>query len=157
MRWDDTTYSGDAYAVYSYAAVAADLEVDKTSFEVRVKKITTAQDIGRAINPLLAEGQVTGGVAQAVGWALYENVVMKNGRMANPQLTNYIIPTALDTPPMDVTLVEKPFSGGPFGAKGVGELPIDVPAPAIAAAIKQATGVLIPELPLLPETIHRHL
>ncbi len=157
VRWDDTTYSGDAYAVYSYAAVAADLEVDKTSFEVRVKKITTAQDIGRAINPLLAEGQVTGGVAQAVGWALYENVVMKNGRMANPQLTNYIIPTALDTPPMDVTLVEKPFSGGPFGAKGVGELPIDVPAPAIAAAIKQATGVLIPELPLLPETIHRHL
>lgn len=153
VHWDDKSYSGDAYAVYSYAAVAADIEVDKTSFEVRVRKITTAQDIGRAINPLLAAGQVTGGTAQAVGWALYENVVMKNGRMTNPQLTNYIIPTALDTPPMDVILVEKPFSGGPFGAKGVGEPPAVPGLAAVCNAIEAAVGVRISSVPVSPEAV----
>ena len=106
---------------------------------MRLRKITTAQDIGKAINPLLAEGQITGGTAQAVGYALYENVVMKNGAMANSQLTNYIIPTSLDTPPMDVSIIERPYSQGPFGAKGVGELPMDVPGSAIAAAVYHAT------------------
>ena len=153
IHWDDKTYQGDAYGVYSYAAMTADLEIDKTTFEVRVHKITTAQDIGKAINPALAEGQIIGGTAQGVGYALFENVVMKDGGMANPQLTNYIIPTSLDTPPMDVTVVERPYTHGPFGAKGVGELPMDVPGPSIAAAICRATGWWIPELPILPEKI----
>ncbi|OGR81970.1 MAG: hypothetical protein A3J74_01985 [Elusimicrobia bacterium RIFCSPHIGHO2_02_FULL_57_9] len=153
VHWDDKTYRGDAYGVYSYATVVADLEIDKTTFEVRVRKITTAQDIGKAINPLLAEGQIAGGTAQGVGYALYENVVMKGGVMANAQLTNYIIPTSLDTPPMDVVIIERPYSEGPFGAKGVGELPMDAPGPAIAAAIYQAAGLLISELPILPEKI----
>lgn len=155
IHWDDKTYKGDAYGVFSYAAMAADLEVDKTTFEVRIAKITTAQDIGKAINPMLAEGQIIGGTAQGVGYALFENVIMKNGAMANPQLTNYIIPTSLDTPPMDVVIVERPYIHGPYGAKGVGELPMDVPGPAIAAAIFHATGWLIPELPILPEKILR--
>ncbi|MBI4057491.1 MAG: xanthine dehydrogenase family protein [Elusimicrobia bacterium] len=155
IQWDDKTYKGDAYAVYSYACAVVDLEVDKLTYEVKIHKITTAQDIGKAIHPLLAEGQIMGGTAQAVGYALYENVVMKNGVMQNAQLTNYIIPTFMDTPPMDIEIVEKPYSHGPFGAKGVGELPMDVPAPAIAAAIHHATGLWIPELPILPEKIFK--
>jgi CO/xanthine dehydrogenase Mo-binding subunit len=153
MSWDDKTYRGDAYGVYSYAAFAADLEIDKATFEVRVNKITTAQDIGKALNPRLCEGQVIGGSTQGLGWALLEEPVYKDGVMINSQLTNYIIPTSLDTPPFDVTLVEKPYSRGPFGAKGVGELPMDVPAPAVAAAIKHATGRLIATIPITPERI----
>jgi CO/xanthine dehydrogenase Mo-binding subunit len=153
VNWDDATYTGDAYPVYSYGAAVAEVEIDRLTCEVRVLRITTAQDVGKAINPLLVEGQITGGTAQAVGYALHENVVFENGFMKNAQLTNYIIPTSLDTPPMDVIIVEKPYSRGPHGAKGVGELPMDVPAPALAAAVHQATGLWMTELPILPERI----
>lgn len=153
--WDDKTYRGDAYGVYSYAACAVDLEVDKTTYEVRVRRVFTAQDIGKAVNPLLAEGQIIGGTAQGLGYALLENVVYSGGAMQNGQLTNYIIPTSADAPPMEVDIVEKPYSRGPFGAKGVGELPLDVPGPAVAAAVRHATGLLIGELPILPEKILR--
>ena len=80
---------------------------------------------------MLAAGQIEGGTAQGLGWALLEEVVMRDGRMANSQLTNYIIPTTLDTPPIDVVMLENPYPHGPFGAKGVGEMPIDGPAPAV--------------------------
>lgn len=153
ITWDDATYKGDAYGVYSYGAVVVDLEIDKTTYEVKVNSLTTAQDIGRAINPLFVEGQIIGGTVQALGYALLEKPVYKNGVMINNQLTNYIIPTALDTPAMDVTIVEKPYSRGPFGAKGVGELPMDVPGPAVAAAVYHATGALLTELPILPERL----
>ena len=114
----------------------------------------TAQDVGKAINPLLVEGQIIGGTAQALGYALLENTVLDDrGVMQNAQFTNYIIPTTLDTPNMDVTIVEAPYSKGPFGAKGVGELPMDVPAPAVAAAIHDATGLFMTELPILPERL----
>jgi CO/xanthine dehydrogenase Mo-binding subunit len=155
--WDDATYKGDAYGVYSYGACAVELEIDKTTFEVRVLKLTTAQDIGKAIHPLLAEGQIMGGTTQGLGWALLEHPIYKDGVMVNSQFTNYIIPTALDTPPFDVHIVEKPYSRGPFGAKGVGELPMDVPAPAVAAAVRHATGALVTELPILPERIQAAL
>ena len=155
VQWDEDKYRGDAYGVYSYAAMVVDIEIDKLTYEVKIRKLTTAQDIGKAINPLLVEGQIIGGTAQALGYALLENAVYENGTMQNAQFTNYIIPTTLDTPPMIVDLIEKPYSRGPFGAKGVGELPFDVPAPAIAAAVLNATGLFIPELPLLPERICR--
>jgi CO/xanthine dehydrogenase Mo-binding subunit len=151
--WDEEAYRGDAYAVYSYAAAAVDLEVDKRTFEVTVRKVTTAQDIGKAINPLLVEGQIIGGTAQGLGYALLENVVYRQGLMQNAQLTNYIIPTSLDMPPMEVVLVEEPYSRGPGGAKGIGELPMDVPGPAVAAAVFHATGLFMPSLPILPERI----
>jgi CO/xanthine dehydrogenase Mo-binding subunit len=155
ISWDDRTYRGDAYPVYGYAAMVVELEVDKITFEVNIRSVVTAQDVGKAINPLLVEGQILGGTVQGIGYALLENVVFENGVMANAQFTNYTIPTALDTPPISVAIVEKPYSRGPFGAKGVGELPMDVPAPAVAAAIHQATGMLLTELPLLPERIAR--
>ncbi len=153
VNWDDKTYQGDAYGVYSYAAFAADLEIDKATYEVRVVKVTTAQDVGKALNPRLCEGQVIGGSTQGLGWALLEEPVYKDGVMINCQLTNYAIPTSLDAPSFDVVLVEKPYSRGPFGAKGVGELPMDVPGPAVAAAVKHATGRLLTTLPLTPERI----
>lgn len=153
IKWDDKTYKGDAYGVYGYAALAADIEIDKVTCEVRVHKITTAQDIGKAVNPLFAEGQIIGGTTQGIGWALLERAIYKDGAMINGQLTNYVIPTSLDTPPMDVVIVEKPYSRGPFGAKGLGEIPMDVPAPALASAINRAAGIWLTELPLLPENI----
>lgn len=157
VTWDDATYRGDAYGVYSYAAIVVDLEIDKVTYEVRVNKVTTAQDIGKAINPLLAEGQIIGGSTQGLGWALLEEPIFRDGVMINSTFTNYVIPTSLDTPPFEVILVEKPYSRGPFGAKGVGELPMDIPGPAVAAAVKHATGRLIPTLPHTPERINRAL
>jgi CO/xanthine dehydrogenase Mo-binding subunit len=157
IRWDDATYRGDAYGVYGYAAMVVELEIDKITYEVTVKDVVTAQDVGRAINPLLVEGQIVGGAAQGLGYALLENVIFDKGVMANANFTNYAIPTTLDTPPMRVEIVEIPYSLGPFGAKGVGELPMDVPAPAVAAAIHQATGLFLTELPLLPERISKAL
>ena len=135
IEWDDETYQGDAYPCFSYAAVAVEVEVDLDTGEVRVLKVTTAQDIGKAIHPVLCAGQIEGGTLQGLGYALLEEVRWKDGRVWNHQLTNYIIPTFVDAPPMDVILVENPFPGGPFGAKGVGELPMDVPAGAVVAAI----------------------
>lgn len=153
ITWDDHSYRGDAYGCYSFACAVVDLEVDRLTFEVKVRNVTAAADIGTVVNPLLAEGQVNGGLTQGLGYALCENVVVRDGQMANATLTDYIIPTALDTPPLHVEFVEMPYSFGPGGAKGVGELPMDVPAPAVAAAVLQATGRLIPRLPLLPERI----
>ena len=115
------------------------------------------QEIGRVVHPILAAGQIEGGVAQGIGWALYEDVVLKDGAMANSQLTNYILPTSADTPPIRVFFFENPYEHGPFGAKGIGELPMDGPAPAILAAIHSATGHLPMAIPVLPEHLLENL
>ena len=121
ITWDEESYRGDAYGVFSYAAMVVDLEIDKTTYEVTIRDLVTAQDVGRAINPLFVEGQIIGGTAQALGYALLENTVLDDrGVMQNAQFTNYIIPTTLDTPRMNVTIVEVPYAKGPFGAKGGG-------------------------------------
>jgi CO/xanthine dehydrogenase Mo-binding subunit len=132
----------------------AEVEVDPVTFEVRPLRLTAVVDVGKAIHPALAIGQIEGGTAQALGFALLEHVVMRDGAMANAQLTNYTIPTALDTPPIDVVLVENPYPGGPFGAKGLGELPMDGPAPAIVNAIR-SLGFDVREVPALPEVLLR--
>ena len=153
IEWDDETYSGDAYPVFSWGAIVAEVEVDPTTWEVAVTKITTAQDIGRAINPILAEGQIEGGTLQAVGYGVLEELVWNRGRIVNNQLTNYIIPTSLDAPEIETIIIEKEYPHGPFGAKGVGELPMDGAAPAIAAAVYDATGAFVPEIPITPERL----
>jgi CO/xanthine dehydrogenase Mo-binding subunit len=153
INWSDETYRGDAYAAYAWGCNVADVEIDPVTFQVRCTRMTAVLDIGRAIHPLLAEGQIEGGSLQAIGWALYEDVVMRDGKMANAQLTNYIIPTTLDTPPIDVEIVENPYPGGPFGAKGVGECPVDGPAAAIVNAIRAATGVSVSAIPVTPERL----
>jgi len=118
-----------------------------------VRSVVAADDIGRVIHPVLAEGQVEGGTLQAVGYATIEEIKLVDGRYLNDRLATYLIPTALDAPRLRTVLVEKPYSGAPHGAKGVGELPMDVGAPAVVAAIHDATGVWIHDLPATPERI----
>src|SRR5207249_9617525 len=120
-----------------------------------VLRVVTAHDIGTVIHPVLAAGQVEGGMAQGLGYALLEEVRWKDGRVWNHQLTNYIIPTSADTPSNDVVFVPSPYSHGPFGAKGVGELPMDAPAPAVIAAIAHACGLRVDEIPATPERLLR--
>jgi CO/xanthine dehydrogenase Mo-binding subunit len=115
-------------------------------------RVTVVNEIGKAIHPALARGQVEGGTAQGLGYALLERVTMRDGVMANAQLTNYLIPTTMDTPKLDVILLEHPYAGGPFGAKGLGELPIDGPAPAVVNAIRHL-GVDVRAIPALPEAV----
>jgi CO/xanthine dehydrogenase Mo-binding subunit len=153
INWDDETYRGDAYAAYAWGCNIADIEIDPLTYQARCTRLTAAIDVGKAIHPLLVEGQIEGGSLQAVGWALQEEVVMRDGRMANAQLTNYLIPTTLDAPRIDVEILERPFPGGPFGAKGVGECPVDGPAAAIVNAIRAATGVAVDAIPVTPERL----
>jgi CO/xanthine dehydrogenase Mo-binding subunit len=153
IRWDDEKYEGDAYGAFAWAVYVAEISYDPITYEVHVDHFVAVQEIGRVMNPVLAAGQIEGGVAQAIGMALYENVVWQNGRMANGQMTNYIMPTAADVPPIRVYFEENPYAFGPGGAKGIGELPMDGPAPAILNAIENATGVSFNRIPLMPEEI----
>lgn len=153
IHWDENTYRGDAYPVYAWACTIADVEVDMTTGEVRVTDLVTAVDCGKALHPVMAEGQIEGGCLQAVGWATIEEIKMKDGGYQNDRLATYLIPTALDAPRIRTILVENPYSRGPFGAKGIGELPMDGPAPAIVAAIHDATGVWLDEIPATPEKV----
>src|SRR5262249_37220815 len=155
IHWDDETYRGEAYAGYAWSCDVAEVEVDLIEYTARVTEINSTVECGRVINPLLAAGQIEGGIAQGVGFALYENVVLERGAMKNTQFTNYIVPTTADTPGIQVEFVNFPYSNpGPYHAKGIGELPIDGPAPAIASAVAHALGGrFINELPLLPERI----
>jgi CO/xanthine dehydrogenase Mo-binding subunit len=151
--WDDELYRGDAYPTYSWGCDIAEVEVDLDTFETTILGFWAAQDIGKAIHPVMCAGQIEGGTLQAIGWALYENVVWKDGRIMNARMTNYVIPTSKDAPPFTTILVEHPFSGGPSGAKGVGELPMDGGAPAVAAAVEQAISAKLDNLPFLPEQL----
>lgn len=154
IHWDDATYKGDAYPVFAWSCFIAEVTVDLDTFEVTVVGFWTATDVGKAVNPVLCVGQIEGGALQAIGWALSEELVWKDGLIQNPRLTNYIIPTALDAPPMHTALLEEPFPYGPGGgAKGIGELPMDGGAPAVASAIEHATGLSLVDLPLSPERL----
>lgn len=152
IQWDDDTYRGDAYATYGWGCDVIELELDPHTYEARPSRITVVQEFGRAIHPALARGQIEGGTAQGLGYALLENVVMRNGAMANSTLTNYTIPTTLDMPEMDIVMMDNPYPGGPFGAKGLGELPMDGPAPAVVNALRYL-GLDIREVPATPELI----
>ncbi len=155
--WDDEKYRGDAYGTFAWAVYVAEVTVDMLTYEARVSDFVAIQEVGRVINPILAAGQIEGGVAQGIGFTLFENVVWQNGRMANGQMTNYIMPTAADIPPIRVFFEENPYAYGPAGAKGIGELPMDGPAPAILNAIENATGVAFNQIPLMPEMLMEKL
>jgi CO/xanthine dehydrogenase Mo-binding subunit len=157
IYWDDQTYRGDAYGAYSWATYVASVTVDTLTGEVAVDDFVAAQEVGRVLNPVLAEGQIEGGVVQGIGLALYENVVWRNGGMMNNQMTNYIIPTTVDVPPIRVLFDEIPYEHGAMGAKGIGELPMDGPAPAILNAVENAIGISFSHVPLLAEDILQRL
>jgi CO/xanthine dehydrogenase Mo-binding subunit len=153
IHWDDEKYQGDAYGAYAWAVYFAEVSYDELTYEARVEDFVAMQEVGRVLNPVLAAGQIEGGVAQAIGFTLFENVVWKDGRMANNQMTNYIIPTPADIPPIRVYFEENPYAYGPGGAKGIGELPMDGAAPAILNAIENAIGVSFNSIPLMPERL----
>jgi CO/xanthine dehydrogenase Mo-binding subunit len=157
VHWDDQLYRGEAYAAYAWAVYVAEVTVDLTTCSVTVDDFVALQEVGRVLNPVLATGQIEGGVAQGIGWALYEKVVWVRGRMQNSQMTNYIIPTSQDVPPIRVFFEEMPFGHGAYGAKGIGELPMDGPAPALLNAIAHATGHQFDAVPLLPEDMFQHI
>ena len=151
--FDDKAYTGDAYPAFGWAACVVRVDVDLDTGEVAVRDCVAADDAGRIIHPILAEGQVEGGTLQAIGYATIEEMKLVDGRYLNDRLATYLIPTALDAPRIQSILVEKPYSGVPHGAKGIGELPMDVGAPAVVAAIHDATGAWIHDLPATPERI----
>jgi CO/xanthine dehydrogenase Mo-binding subunit len=153
VYWDDEKYRGEAYAAFAWAVYVAEITVDLTTYSVTVDDFVALQEVGKVLHPVLAEGQITGGVAQAIGFALYEKVVWHNGRMINNQMTNYIIPTSVDVPSIRVFFEELGNVHGAHGAKGIGELPMDGPAPAIINAVEDAIGVRIHSIPLLPEDL----
>ncbi len=153
IHWDDEQYRGDAYGAYAWAVYVAEVTVDTVTFETRVDDFVAVQEVGKVIHPVLAAGQIEGGVAQGIGYALYEKVVWKQGRMINNQMTNYIIPTTVDIPRIRVFFEEVPYDYGPSGAKGLGELPMDGPAPAIVNAVENAIGISIQRIPLTPESL----
>jgi CO/xanthine dehydrogenase Mo-binding subunit len=153
LLWDDERYEGHAYGAYAWAVYVAEVTVDMRTAEARVDDFVAVQEVGKVINPVLAAGQIEGGVAQGIGMALYENVVWQGGRMVNGQMTNYIMPTSMDVPSIRVYFEEIPYERGPAGAKGIGELPLDGTAPAIANAISHATGANITRVPVTPEVL----
>jgi CO/xanthine dehydrogenase Mo-binding subunit len=151
--WDDEKYRGAAYAAYAWAVYIAEVTVELTSYSVSVDDFVALQEVGKVLHPVLARGQIVGGVAQGIGYTLYEKVIWQNGRMQNGQMTNYIMPTSADVPPIRVYFEELGNVHGAFGAKGIGELPMDGPAPAIVNAVEDALGVRFDSIPLLPEDL----
>ena len=153
IQWDDATYTGSAYPVYGWAACLVDVAVDLDTCEVAIERCVQAVDVGKAINPAIVKGQIEGGTLQALGWAVLENVVYKDGRVANANMTNCIVPTFADSPELETIIVEVPYPFGPSGAKGVGEIPMDGPAAAVANAVEDALGCAFDELPISPERV----
>ncbi len=153
IAWDDATYTGAAYPVYGWAACLVDVSVDVDTYEVTIDRCVQAIDVGKAINPAIVKGQIEGGTLQALGWAVLENVVYKDGRVANASMTNCIVPTFADAPELETILIECPYPFGPSGAKGVGEIPMDGPAAAVANAVQNALGLPFDALPISPEAV----
>lgn len=148
---DPETGSGFPYPTYAFATQIVKVEVDTETGQVQVLQVVAVHDVGRAINPMGIEGQVEGGVAMGLGYALTEEIKYKDGAIVNPRLSTYILPTSLDVCQVDTIIVEDPEPSGPFGAKGVGEPALIPTAPAIAGAIFDAVGIWVTELPITPE------
>jgi len=155
ISFDDATYTGAAYPVYGWAACLVDVAVDVDTYEVEIERCVHAVDVGKAINPSIVKGQIEGGTLQALGWALLENVLYKDGKVANANMTNCIVATFADSPELETITIEVPYPFGPSGAKGVGEIPMDGPAAAVANAVENALGVPFDALPISPESIQR--
>jgi nicotinate dehydrogenase medium molybdopterin subunit len=154
VAMDPETGQGKPFATYVYATQIAEVEVDDETGEVTVLRVVAAHDCGTPVNPMLVEGQVQGGVAMGIGFALHEEILFDAaGRQRNPNLTNYIAPTSLDVPEIEVDIVDGYDPTGPFGAKGVGEPTLVPTAAAIANAIHDAVGVRVTALPITAERV----
>jgi CO/xanthine dehydrogenase Mo-binding subunit len=149
--WDDTKFAGDAYPAYSWGVNAVEVEVDPLTYEIEVKGVWTAFDIGKAIDDRIIQGQLEGGILQGLGWGTIEVMECKQGKIQQRTVTDYIIPTSMDFAKIESRLIDNPYEKGPFGAKGAGELFLIGAAPALAAAVSNALGVPIQRLPVTPE------
>lgn len=148
---DAQTMAGIPYATYAFATQIAEVEVNTETGEIKVKKIVAAHDVGRAVNPSLVEGQIEGGCLMGTGYALLEEVLLSNGKITNPNLSDYLIYTAKDIPEIYPIIIEDKEETGPYGAKGVGEPSLIPTAPAILNAIYNATGERFTEIPVTQE------
>jgi CO/xanthine dehydrogenase Mo-binding subunit len=156
--FDPATGLGVNYSVYTFAATVAEVEVDTETGETTVLHVWPAMDCGKAIDPMMVEGQIEGAVSQGMGLVLMENMELKNGRVLNPGFKDYVVPSSMDTPEIEpVIIVEKPYRHGAFGAKGVGEPAIISVVPTITNAIYHATGIRFNELPVRPWTLQKAL
>jgi xanthine dehydrogenase molybdenum-binding subunit len=150
---DKATYKGNISAAYGFGAQMAEVEVDTETGQVRVLRLACANDVGRAINPMAVEGQIEGGAQMGLGYALTEELIVENGRVLNPDFHHYRLFTAADMPEIETIIVETDDPGGPFGAKGVGEMGGTPTAAAVANAIYDAIGIRMTELPMTPERV----
>ncbi|MBU0678202.1 MAG: xanthine dehydrogenase family protein molybdopterin-binding subunit [Verrucomicrobia bacterium] len=157
IKWNQETFEGDAYPSYSWGCNIAEVEIDVLTLEIHVTKVTACYDIGRVLNPLLAKGQLEGGLVQCLGYAIMEKIQIQDGIPDANRMQTYVIPTMLDTPEFDLCFVEYPYDHAWPGAKGLGEIPMDGLAPAIANAIKRAAGVRITDIPITPEKLFEAL
>ncbi len=151
--FDETSYHGSAYPTYAYAAQVIEVEVDADTLQVQPVRATVAAEVGKVLHEVQCRGQIEGGLLQAIGWALWEEMKLEKGRPLNDRMTTYIVPTFPDAPEMEVHLLERPWDGPPSGAKGVGELPMDGPAAAVCAAIENAVGIGSDSIPATPERL----
>ncbi|MFN3429314.1 MAG: xanthine dehydrogenase family protein molybdopterin-binding subunit [Candidatus Sericytochromatia bacterium] len=157
LEADPEGLSPRAFITYLFGSHACSVLVDTITGEVTVEKIVAVHDLGRAINPMLVTGQIEGGVVQGLGMALMEEVVRREGKLMNPGFTDYILPTLVDVPPIEAVILEHADPGGPFGARGIGEPPLIGTPPAVLAAIQDAIGGPVSQLPATPERVWRAL
>jgi CO/xanthine dehydrogenase Mo-binding subunit len=156
--YDPETGKSEPNFAYGYVAQVAEVEVDIETGHVRLLRVWCADDVGTAINPQLVQGQIEGAIVQAQGYALLENFVQQDGRTLTPYLSTYLIPTVLDVPQeVNSLILEYPDPIGPFGARGMGEMPYLPLTPAVTAAVHDATGVWFDDFPLTPDRVLRKL
>ena len=153
IKFDEKNWKGDAYPVYSWAASVAETEVDPITFAIKVTRYYTTQEIGKAINYDQSVAQIQGGSVQGIGYAIYEKIDRDNGRLNIHGFNDYIIPTAVDVPIMDIKILENPYPFGPFGAKGLGELPLVGAPPAVVSSLQMIFGRPLNKIPILPEDL----
>lgn len=157
FEWDESTFTGDAYPGYSWSVNVVEVEVDPLTYAIKVIGSWAVYDVGTPIDINIIKGQMQGGTAQSLGYAYLEKMEMINGRPAQLSFTDYTIPTTLDFPDLQCQFIDTPYRFGPFGAKAAGELPNIGPAAAFAAAVSQATGKIITEIPVTPEKLDAEL
>jgi CO/xanthine dehydrogenase Mo-binding subunit len=156
--YDPLTGKSEPNFAYGYVAQAVEVEVDIETGLIRVVRVVCADDVGRAVNPQLVQGQIEGAVVQALGYAVMENLISREGRILNPHLSTYLIPTVYDIPlEVKSVILEHADPIGPWGARGMAEMPLLPLAPAIAAAVYDATGVWIDQIPMIPDVVVQKL
>ncbi len=153
IKFDEEKWKGDAYPVYSWAAAVAETEVDPITFQVKVTRYYTTHEIGKAINYDQSIAQIQGGSLQGIAYAIYEKIERQKGYLNVHGFVDYIIPTAVDMPIMDIKILENPYPFGPFGAKGLGELPLVGAAPAVISSLRMIFGRSINKIPVMPEDL----